>query len=134
MVGFVEQRLELLVGRRVVERALLIVHAIDEPIAIGRCDIDTEAVQPAPQLSAELLSRHLGSCDTDKREVLRQEAAALQIIDGRHEQAFGQIAGAAKNDERAGEFRGVLVHVIRLRVFARRGHQNRDASPILVCL
>ena len=63
--------------RLIIERALLVMHALDQPISIGRRDIHAEAVQPAPQFHTKLLGGHLGSSHTNQSELLGQAILKL---------------------------------------------------------
>ena len=47
--------------------------------------------------------------DADQGKLLRQHFAARKIIKRRHHEALGQIAGGAKDDQRAGIGRSSLV-------------------------
>src|ERR1700693_4417490 len=59
-----------------------------------------EAANLLAEVVAEPLVGLLGAAEPDARKISRQEPGAGEVVDGRHDQPLGQIAGGAENDQR----------------------------------
>src|SRR5580700_4256542 len=59
-----------------------------------------EAPNLLAEVVAELLVGLLTAAEPDDRKISRQEPGAGEVVDRRHDQPFGQIAGGAEDDQR----------------------------------
>ena len=76
------------------------------PLLIGE-RVGGELARPGQQLLTKGLVRERGTAETDDAKVLRQSILQVQVEQRRHQLAFGQVAGCAKNDDRR---RSVFCH------------------------
>src|SRR5947209_8480246 len=68
-----------------------------------------EALDEVAQLAADLAVAERGVVDPQDREIAGQQAVALQVVEGRDEQALGEIAGDPEDHHQAGGGRGRAV-------------------------
>ena len=100
-----QMRAQPLVSRGIVEIALHIAHALGQPrprILIEAAEFELAILADKfPDLIGERLAPRfdglIGEVDTDDPESVRQPAGGHQIVERRHDQAFGQVAGGTED-------------------------------------
>ncbi len=102
-VQFRDQLMQAGEGRLVPELAWGVIEALAEMIPDRRVEFlaGVKRADVAGHPLTEVLRRQLVHGDPDDGELLGQEAVAGEVVEGRHQQALGQVARGAEDDQDA---------------------------------
>ena len=150
LVELRQMRAETAVGGGIVEVALQIAHAVGEPTPSGLVDMIHLELAAAP---GDEFAHHVGEAlapfrgglggevDADQLERLGQPLGRHQIVERRHDQPLGQVAGGAEDHHGARRrYRGLLgmgralaliLLSCRHRLASGHGARLLDGSPAL---